>query len=359
MRALRIYAGVAARRHIQDAGLAPSDICTVPGAAGGPKGLILGALDRYIFGRWLAQSSQPVHLIGASIGAWRMATACMNDPVHAFERLEHDYIHQHYAMQPGERRPAATAVSAVFRSRLETFYQGRIAEVLSHPRYRLHIIAARGRGMLAREQTWRMTLGFLGAWLANAVQRQAMAVWLERVVFSTHDLGLPFGPDDYRTVQMRLSEVNFTDSLQASCSIPFVLRAVHDIAGAPAGVYWDGGLIDYHLHLNYVGAPGAKGLVLYPHFQKAVIPGWLDKQLKWRHQASPLLDNVVLLAPDPEWVRTLPNGKLPDRTDFAFYGQDLAARVRDWSAATAASAQLAEEFEQWLEHPSLELVQAL
>jgi len=67
----------------------------VPAAAGGPKGLVLGPLDRFIFGDWLASSSQPVHLVGASIGAWRMATACLNDPVQAFQRLESDYIRQH------------------------------------------------------------------------------------------------------------------------------------------------------------------------------------------------------------------------------------------------------------------------
>lgn len=339
--------------------MVPSDVCTVPGAAGGPKGLILGALDRFIFGRWLLQSNQPVHLIGASIGAWRMATACLDNPALAFERLEHDYICQHYAPRAGEKKLPVAAVSAVFRANLESFYQGRVAEILNHPRYCLHIITARGRNILGREQSWRMALGFLGAWLGNAVQRRAMGAWLERVVFSTQDLPLPFDSNDYRTVQRRLSEVNFMDSLQASCSIPFVLRAVHDIAGASPGAYWDGGLIDYHLHLNYPKAPCAKGLVLYPHFQKAVIPGWLDKRLTWRHHTSAFLDNVLLLAPDPDWVRTLPNGKLPDRTDFGFYGQDLAARVRDWSTAAAAGVQLVEEFEQWLERPDPELVQAL
>ena len=67
----------------------------IAGAAGGPKGLILGPLDRFVFGQWLPQSAQPVDLVGASIGAWRMATACLPDAVSAFERLEHDYIRQH------------------------------------------------------------------------------------------------------------------------------------------------------------------------------------------------------------------------------------------------------------------------
>jgi hypothetical protein len=35
--------------------------------------LILGPLDRFMCGDWLTQSSQSVDLVGASIGAWRMA----------------------------------------------------------------------------------------------------------------------------------------------------------------------------------------------------------------------------------------------------------------------------------------------
>ena len=87
MRALCIYAGPAALRLIEKEGLQAADVCTIPGAAGGPKGLILGSLDRFIFGQWLAQSGERVHLVGASIGAWRMATACLNNPVAAFAKL--------------------------------------------------------------------------------------------------------------------------------------------------------------------------------------------------------------------------------------------------------------------------------
>jgi hypothetical protein len=355
--------------------LHPSDICTVPGAAGGPKGLILGPLDRFIFGQWLPQSKQPVHLVGASIGAWRMTTACLHDPQAAFERLEHDYIHQHYHPPTGAKRPSAAQVSELFGQTLQDFYNGRVAEVLQHPRYKLHIVTAHGRRLLQREHRWLTPLGFLGAFAANLIQRQAMGAWLERVVFSSQDGALPFVSSDYRTQQVRLSEANFSATLQASCSIPFVLQSVADIPGAPVGAYWDGGLTDYHLHLNYAGAQDAielgaacaypsasarpKGLVLYPHFQQTVVPGWLDKSLKWRHQFTSFLDNMVLLAPDPDWVKTLPNGKLPDRTDFAHYGQDLAARVAAWRTATAASAQLADEWQAWLQRPDMAQVQRL
>lgn len=40
MHALRLYAGPAALRWITANGLCPADIHAIPGAAGGPKGLI-------------------------------------------------------------------------------------------------------------------------------------------------------------------------------------------------------------------------------------------------------------------------------------------------------------------------------
>lgn len=360
MHALQIHAGPSARRHLEQAGLQARDVGTIPGAAGGPKGLILGPLDRYIFGQFLAQSTQSVDLVGASIGAWRMATACLNDPVAALQQLEHDYIHQHYALEPGEKRPPAARVSALFSDNLRAFYGTRVPELLNHPRYRLHIIASRGRHVLGREHPWRTPLGYLGAFLSNAVHRPALGAWLERVVFSGGAGTLPFATTDFRTREVALTSGNFHGALQASCSIPFVLQAVQGIDGAPPGAYWDGGITDYHLHLNYAGAPTAtRGLVLYPHFQASVVPGWLDKHLRWRHPATPFLDTMVLLSPHPEWIKTLPNGKLPDRTDFTHYGADLAGRVKAWRAATSASEQLADELAAWVERPDLARVQPL
>ena len=123
------------------------------------------------------------------------------------------------------------------------------------------------------------------------------------------------------------------------------LRAVHDIPGGPPGAYWDGGITDYHLHLPYASMD--EGLVLYPHFQASVVPGWLDKPWKRRHRATALLDNLVLLSPDPAWVATLPGSKLPDRQDFKAYGDDIEARQRAWRRALDESRRLADEFAAW------------
>ena len=358
--ALRLYAGPVARRHLAQHGLSAKDVRVIQAAAGGPKGLILGPLDRFLFGEWLPHGQLPIDLVGASIGAWRMATACLRNPVPAFARLEHDYIHQDYQPEPGRSRPTVAQVSHAFAQGLQSHYGGRLEEVLSHPRYRLHVMTTRGRGVLHRDGPWRTPVGYAGAYLTNLVHRHAMGHWLERVVFSSRDgvatAALPFDTHDYPSQQVPLTEDNFMSAVQASCSIPFVLQAVHDIAGAPRGAYWDGGISDYHLHLD---TRAVDGLVLYPHFQQHVVPGWLDKALRWRHASTPFLDRVLVLAPSAEWVASLPNGKLPDRSDFTRYAKDFSTRVKVWTQATSMAQQLADEFSDWLDKPDLSRVEPL
>lgn len=345
MKALAVHAGPRARARLRERGLNAGDVRIVPGAAGGPKGLVLSPLDRFLFGEWLVDGAQPVHLIGASIGAWRMATACLRDPDEAFARMADDYIRQEYE-QRGGRPPTPTHVSEVFGAKLTEHFAGREAEVLEHPRFRLHVFTSRGRHVLRREglRLSRLTtpLGYLGAFATNMVSRRAMGLWLERVVFSDPRDPFPLHTHEYATRMVGLDARNLQPSILASCSIPFWLDAVRDIPGAPPGAYWDGGITDYHLHLNYASLQD--GLVLYPHFQKTVIPGWLDKALKHRHGASAHLDNVVVLAPTPEWIATLPDGKLPDRSDFKRYTDNVPARVRAWTRAVAESERLRDEF---------------
>ncbi len=348
MQALEIHAGARAIRHLREHGLRAADVRAIPGAAGGPKGLVLNPLDRFLFGTWLAGSTHTVHLLGASIGAWRMATACLHDPAGAFAQLVDDYIAQDYPHAPG-KPPKAAVVSAVFGAKLSERFGGREAEVLAHPRYRLHVFTSRGRHLLGRQGRLRTPLGYLGAFATNALSRQAMGGWLERVIFSDLRDPLPIRLHDFRTQLVPLAPGNLQPAILASCSIPFWLDAVHDIPGAPGGAYWDGGITDYHLHLDY--ASMSEGLVLYPHFQKTVVPGWLDKALRHRHRASERLANLVLLSPSPEWIATLPGAKLPDRSDLKRYGDDLAARAAAWTRAVAESERLAEEFARWVESP--------
>jgi len=353
--ALQIFAGPRARQRLRERGLAPSDVRVMPAAAGGPKGLILNALDQYLFGDWLPRADQEVHLIGASIGAWRMATACMTrssaEVQHEFDRLATEYAHQRYddpnpptdANKDGKyRMPDAATVTRGFAAKLDEVFGGREAAVLSHPQFRLHVFTSRGRHILGREGRVRTPLGYLGAFGSNVMGRRMLGAWLERVVFSDPRAPLPLPLNDFRSRQVGLDTANLQPSLLASCSIPFWLQAVHDIPGGPRGAYWDGGITDYHLHLNY--AAMGEGLVLYPHFQRQVVPGWLDKALKSRHASTAFLDNLIVLAPHPDWIAKLPRAKLPDRDDFKHYGQDVDARAKAWLQAVREGERLRDEF---------------
>lgn len=344
MKALHIHVGERARRHIEASGLQPHDIRLVPAAAGGPKGLILNHLDRHLFGQWLPQGGHTVHVAGASIGAWRMATAAMADPVRSFADLAHGYIAQHIEPEAGRKMPSPRRVTQGFTDTLQGFFGDEIEGILSHPRYRLHVLTSRGRQVLRHATPSRTLLGFTGLALGNAVSRKAVGLFLERTVFSSPGEALPVPLRDLPTGRVELNRGNFIPAMLASCSIPFMLDAVRDIPGAVTGSHWDGGIVDYHFHWHY--AAMQPGLVLYPHFQKQVVPGWLDKAWKWRHGATPWLDNMVLLAPNPAWVGTLPGGKLPDRKDFT--GLSREARVRTWTGAVQQAAQLADEWQDWL-----------
>lgn len=349
---ITIRLGARARQRIAADGLRASDIAIVPAAAGGPKGLILNGLDCWMFGSWLKQAPRQRRLVGASIGAWRMAAATFDDPVAAHRRLARLYAAQRYPAKVD-----AAYVSRTCRALLDEVLDGRAAEALSHPGHHLSVLAVRGAGALARTggARWREVAGFLAAAANNAVSRSRLAGSMERVVFhDRRDEGrwLRDGFDAFAQHFVDLSEANLRDALLASGSIPLVLEAVSGIAGAPDGVYWDGGLIDYHLHLPYRRDPG---LVLYPHFADHIVPGWLDKSLPWRRARDAQLENVILVAPSPSFIASLPNGKLPDRRDFQFYGQDHAARTRDWNRAVAESERLAEAFARWSERPDLQL----
>ena len=109
---------------------------------------------------------------------------------------------------------------------------------------------------------------------------------------------------------------NAEQALLASGTIPLVCSPVRDIPGAPAGHYWDGALVDYHLLLPYpqlTRAGGRRRIVFYPHFNDYVTPGWLDKHLPWRKapRGHAWLDDMLLVAPSPPFLARLPNGKLP------------------------------------------------
>jgi hypothetical protein len=356
MQALQFHAGSAALARIRANGLRAEDVAVIPAAAGGPKGLIFQAVDQWVFGDWLPQAPRERILIGSSIGAWRMAAACQPDPVAAFARLGEQYAGQRYV----SRKPSQQDIDAVVRRLLREFVLGHEGAILQHPHHRLHIVAARGRGALAAPLHRRGELtGFIVAALHNATGRARLRHVLERVVL--HDARastswLTPGFDAFTTHFAALTPANLQAALLASGTLPLLMQAVTGIPGAPHGHYWDGGLVDYQLALPYDRTVSAGEIVFYPHFNEHVVPGWLDKSMPWRRAARGnqrgWLDNVLIIAPSPAFLATLPRAKLPDRTDFQHYGLDHDARVRAWRQAMGEGSRLRDELAAFIANPN-------
>src|SRR5512132_1126574 len=102
---LTLRAGPDALALVRARGLRAEDVDVLPGASGGAKWLVLAGLDRYLFGELLqAPRARPMHLIGSSIGSWRMACLAQRDPVAALARGHHAYVHeQRYSPKPPAR----------------------------------------------------------------------------------------------------------------------------------------------------------------------------------------------------------------------------------------------------------------
>jgi hypothetical protein len=336
MSRLTLRAGPTALALIRQRGLRASDVDVMPGASGGAKWLVLAGLDRFIFGEFLqARRSRPLHLIGSSIGSWRMACLAQCDPVAALERGHHAYIYeQRYSPKPSPRE-----VSDVLAHCLDLLLGPHgVDEILAHPWARVHVIAALGRWLAASDRRAALTLGMGLAAAGNLVTRRTLGAQMRRVIFHSAGDDTPFRQiADLPTTHLPLTHDNLRAALLASGSIPLLMNGVR-IPGAPNGVYWDGGVLDYHLDLDF-GA-GA-GLVLYPHFYPHVVPGWFDKSLGWRRAGGANFQRALIVAPSDAFIASLPGGKIPDRRDF--YDFPERERMARWQAVVDASAALGDE----------------
>ena len=198
--------------------------------------------------------------------------------------------------------------------------------------------------VLPTETRWLLGLGLLTAATLNLVSRKSLGLFFERALFyDARDLPPFFDATGFPLQQIPLSHRNLEDAIVATGSIPLVLTGVRDIEAAVPGVYRDGGLIDYHHDLPH---SAGDRLTLYPHFYSHIVPGWFDKKLGWRRPHPEHVDRTILISPSDEFVARLPNGKIPDRTDFVNYSP--SERIKAWQACTKACEELADDFNEIL-----------
>lgn len=330
-----LKAGPGAFREIHTHGFDVTRIGTIAGASGGAKWLVLSQLDRVIISDILPRLSGPVHLLGSSIGAWRFVCYGQPEPLAALERFESAYLEQSYSEAPDIHEITATS-----RSILRSVLGNRGAAcILAHRQLRLHVLTVRSRHLLQKEHPAVLAPSLLLAGTLNAVSRKSLGLFFERALFyDARDLPPFFAPSGFPLQRVPLTRENLEDAVLATGSIPLVLTGVRDIQGARAGVYRDGGIIDYHLDLPH---SASDRFTLYPHFYDYIVPGWFDKRLPWRRARSANFDRTILVCPSAEFVGRLAGGKIPDRTDF--YRLSQPDRLDTWRSVVGACKALADE----------------
>ena len=332
---LALRAGPDALRIIRERGLRAEDVAIIPAASGGAKWLALAGLDRFLVGEFLVPPRKtPLNLIGSSIGSWRMAAFAQLDPVAALDRGHHAYIYeQKYSAKPTAREVTEVGLHVLDRLLGDT----GVDEILENASRRLHVITTEGRGLAASDRRILLAASMAVAAAGNLLSRRTLSLQMRRFIFHTAGDATPFsGLSDFVTTHVALTRENIRPALLASASIPLVLASVA-IPGT-GGVHWDGGVLDYHLDMDF--GPG-EGLILYPHFYPHIVPGWFDKSLSWRRARVDNFRRALLIAPSDDFVAALPGGRIPDRKDF--YTIPEAERIPRWQQAVDASARLGDE----------------
>ncbi len=333
--ALLFKAGPAAFEDIRKRGFSSERIGTIAGASGGAKWLVLSQLDRVMVNEVLPAIAGPVHLIGSSIGSWRFACYAQDDPLAAIERFEEAYLAQTYS-----DKPDVAEITAKTREILKHVIGPQGAQqIVEHARCRLHIMTVRCGYLTATDWRPLLTAGLLIAAAGNVFSRRSLGLFFSRALFfDSRELPPFYNASGFPLHRVPLTAENLGDAVMASGAIPLVIAGVRDIAGAPPGMYRDGGVIDYHLDLP-LSDPDR--LTLFPHFFEQLTPGWFDKPLRYRRHGSDATDRTVLICPSPEFIASLPHGKVPDRHDFVNF--EPAERERNWRRVVAECGRLADE----------------
>ena len=340
---ITIAAGPRAYRHIQENGLSPNDIDTVFGASGAAKWLTIAGLDSAVFGSFLARRTAhaPIDLYGTSVGAFKLAAAARAEPTKALATMAEAYIHQDYT--DGVTHDVIAEETEKILTQVISAEHGGVDEILTNLDYHLHVGAVRCHGLMNAQSKLKLAAAMTLAGLGAVFTPSHLRGMAERVIFSDPRRHLVFhATDGFDVRQSQLSPDNLLDALKASGSIPVYMPGVY-FADDPEHIYHDGGMLDYH-PIPSAFWPTQQGLTLYPHFLDYFKIRWFDKFYKWRKARGAQLGNVVMIAPSPRFIASLPGGKIPDRQDIIKLRHHNQQRIDNWSHVNARSHDLGAQF---------------
>ncbi len=324
---------------IRDEGLIPERIKVFAGPAGGPKWFVSVGFDHALMTTgFLGRGAGRTLLAGSSAGGWRCLAMACADPAASYERLRMAYSRNIF-----DRFDTPATVGDALSANVDAFLDEKdIPAILNHDRFIVAIHATLSRGPAASDNRRAEGLGIAVAALGNMVTPRSLNLFYQRVVFFSGPDRPDFLTSAFSGIGVRLTERNLRKAALATGSLPYIVRGVRDIPDAPPGVYRDGGLTDYQLNQDYRPAP--EGVTLFFHYQERIVPGWFDKRLWWRTPPKGSLDRVLQVYPGPDFLRLLPDGRLPDRNDFIRFANAPGERIKRWDDISQASAALGEQF---------------
>jgi len=348
MNLFTLKAGYRALQVIKEEGLKASQVRIIAGAAGGPKWIVLGGLDRYLFGQFFKGRKDPLYLVGASIATWRYAAIAQKDPLEALENFRRAYFEQTYSASPG---PAEVTREA--RRVMETYLSDDAIEyILNHPWMRLSVLAAKSRGLLASGSKKFLMPGLAAAAAMNFFSRRSLGCFFSRAFFyDARDIPPFYAMSEFPIERIPLSKENFREAVLASGSIPLAMEGIRNVPGAYPGTYRDGGMVDYQMDIPFNS--NNNEVVLFPHYTNRVIPGWFDKHVPWRRPDRENMAGVLMISPSDKFIEKLHGEKIPDRNDFKLFSGRDSERIAVWDRAFALSIEMAEEFKTAVETGSI------
>jgi len=340
---LEIYAGESALNTIEEQGFSPDLFSAFLGASGGPKWFTLFGLDKYIFGEFFNNRTQPLNIIGSSAGAFRAACFTQADPVAAITRLATNYSETVYSDKAQPEEITTKAIELLD----ELFGATGAAEIMNNEVFKAHFIVTKCNGLVASENKLLQGLGLVISLISNAISRPLLNRQYDRYIFQNESSDLTLhDPDNISTTTLAFSVGNIKKALLASGAIPMVMQGIKDITDCPKGMYRDGGIVDYHFDIDIKN----EGLVLYPHFSSVLKAGWFDKNLSRKVRAQHY-DRTVLICPSKAFTDSLPYNKIPDRSDFIEMNPEQ--RLQYWQQVFVESEQLAEQFKEFYQKQDL------
>ncbi len=318
--------------------MTPSLIRAFVAPASGPKWLVLVGLDRVMMDSDLlgrqSGNERRVLLVGASAGGWRVMAMASSNPVRVHGLLQERYVNQVFkqGVKPAE-------VTEAYRRMLnEIFSEAERRSIVESVRYDVAVHVTLARGIAGSRKRWLQALAMLAAAGSTVFTATSMRIFFKRILFHTRSQG--WTPRFEGTVAT-LDQENLSDVALATGSVPLYFRPVADIAGAPPGRCIDGGMRDYHLNQRYLESND--GIVVFPHFQRRIVPNWFDRYASRRVPAADIGDNVLQIHPSEAFVQSLPGGRIPNRDDFKIFVDDPQERIRRWNQVIDAGQRLGDQ----------------